>query len=100
MHRMLAAFFGPTGPGNEQILKAQYGQSKPGLSLIVIRGFLAPVPTAEELDEINDVIQRLDSTRCTLQEHALRTLELRSRLTNALLAPGPSTSCTPSVRAS
>ncbi len=34
LHRVITAFFSPSGPGNSQILDAQYGQSKPGLSLL------------------------------------------------------------------
>jgi type I restriction enzyme S subunit len=85
MHRMLVAFFGASGPGNEQILKAQYGL-KPGLNLEQIRRFIVPDPTHRELLEILSTIRNQDSLKAALQLHVSSSLKLKHDLLNRLIS--------------
>ena len=84
MHRMIAAFLGPDGPGCEQIKRAQYGL-KPGLSLIAIRGFQIPVLTPAELESVNRTISHLDSLRSTQHKHFDGLNTLQTQLINAFI---------------
>lgn len=87
MHRMIAAFFGPSGPGNEQILKAQYGQSKPGLSLTAIRNFIVPVLDTEALSTITSTILRFDALMDALKIQRLAIEKMSQHLINHLVSP-------------
>jgi type I restriction enzyme S subunit len=53
---LAAHYFVEGAPGNQQIVSAQYGQSKPGLSLENLRGFWIPVPAESEISVINSKI--------------------------------------------
>ncbi|WP_156522376.1 restriction endonuclease subunit S [Pseudomonas oryzihabitans] len=65
-------------PGNQQIVSAQYGQSKPGLSLENLRGFWIPVPTEGEISVINSKITCAYERLAQEEElaHQLRNLKL------------------------
>lgn len=52
-----ALFLAPGSPGNEQLLAAQYGQSKPGLNLKNLREFRIGVPPVAEMKQIESAIQ-------------------------------------------
>ncbi|MDX9724455.1 MAG: restriction endonuclease subunit S [Myxococcota bacterium] len=56
MAPFLAAYLSPDGPGQRQLLKESYGQSKPGLSLIQLRNLLTPVPSNHERVRIDECI--------------------------------------------
>jgi type I restriction enzyme M protein len=86
MHRMIAAFFGPSGPGNEQILKAQYGQSKPGLSLAAIRNFSVPVVDKEDLSTITSMILGFDALKDALKVQRLAIEKMSQQLINHLVS--------------
>jgi len=86
MHRILAAFFGPSGPGNAQIQKAQYGQSKPGLSLAAIRNFTVPVLEGKEVQEITSMIGRFDNAKEALKRQCLASKTMYQELTNHLVS--------------
>ena len=65
-------------PGNQQIVSAQYGQSKPGLSLENLRGFWIPIPAEGETSVINSKIA-CAYERLAQEEglaHQLRSLKL------------------------
>jgi type I restriction enzyme M protein len=86
MHRILAAFFGPSGPGDKQIQRAQYGQSKPGLSLIAIKGFVVPLPTDEQLHEITSGIEQLQSLKTRIGDQMVRFGKVKNDLINRLVS--------------
>lgn len=48
-------------PGNRQLLDAQYGQSKPGLSLDNLRSLVIPVPPQYERDELVGKIESIQA---------------------------------------
>lgn len=79
---MLMAFFSPDGPGNTQIVKAQYGQSKPGLSLDNIKNLLVPIPPPLEVNRITEVILEIASA----EKKASETLEVEMKLKSALMS--------------
>lgn len=86
MHRMLAAFFGPVGPGNEQIKKSQYGL-KPGLNLIDIKNFIIPLPSSNELSAITEKINQLDEAKIQHERHSASSAQLKQQLINTLIYP-------------
>lgn len=61
-------------PGNQQILDAQYGQSKPGLNLDNLRDLVIPVPNSEERDEI---VERLWCSQIKIEREAAYSSKLR-----------------------
>lgn len=75
---LAAHYFVKGAPGNQQIVSAQYGQSKPGLSLENLRGFWMPTPSEDEASAINGKIawayERLNSEEGLV--HQLRNLKL------------------------
>ncbi|MDT4831802.1 restriction endonuclease subunit S domain-containing protein [Metapseudomonas furukawaii] len=75
---LAAHHFVEGAPGNQQIVSAQYGQSKPGLSLENLRGFWIPVPAKGETSVINSKIA-CAYERLAQEEglaHQLRSLKL------------------------
>lgn len=86
MHRMLAAFFGPSGPGNEQIVNAQYGQSKPGLSLISIRNFKVPAMAGEELSRLTSNIVRIEQVKRAIHRRLANAAQLKQQLVSQFSA--------------
>jgi len=85
-HRMLSAFFGKNAPGNEQILKAQYGL-KPGLNLTALRNFSVPFPDETEFQRINERITAFDDLRQSSQRHLNATAAMKRELTNSFFTP-------------
>ncbi|MCC5849711.1 MAG: restriction endonuclease subunit S [Verrucomicrobia bacterium] len=84
-HRMISSFFGKNGPGNDQILKAQYGL-KPGLNLTALKNFLVPCPTENDLQEINECILNYDALRSDSQSHHQATMGLKCSINNTFLS--------------
>ena len=81
----LVAFFSPLGPGNQQIMNSQYGQSKPGLSLENIRTLQVPIPSKAELAQLDRIISDYTGYESRLAEE-LRQLEAtKSALMSDLL---------------
>ena len=58
--------------GQAQLERAQYGQTKPGLNLKQIRGFLLPVPGLKQQDEL---LEKLDQVRS--QSERMRRSRMR-----------------------
>jgi len=85
-HRMLSAFFGKNAPGNEQIIKAQYGL-KPGLNLTALRNFSVPFPDEAEFQRINERITAFDNFRQSSQRHLNATAAMKRELTNRFFTP-------------
>jgi restriction endonuclease S subunit len=83
---MLSAFFGKNAPGNEQILKAQYGL-KPGLNLTALRNFSVPFPDETEFQRINERITAFDDLRQSSQRHLNATAAMKRELTNSFFTP-------------
>ena len=54
-------------PGNQQLLDAQYGQSKPGLNLENLRALMVPVPPAQERIAI---VERLSCAQVSVEIEA------------------------------
>lgn len=84
-HRMISAFLGKNAPGNEQILKAQYGL-KPGLNLTALRSFSVPFPDEAELQRINEKITAFDDLRQSSEHHINSTAAMCRDLIDSLLA--------------
>lgn len=83
MHRMLAAFFGRNGPGNEQILRAQYGL-KPGLNLTALNNFIVPVTTDAQLAEITANLDSFDRTKAAVDTNVLSIAQLKQTVANQI----------------
>jgi type I restriction enzyme M protein len=81
-HRMISAFFGKSAPGNEQILKAQYGL-KPGLNLTALRNFSVPFPDEVDFQRINERIAAFDNLRQSSQRHLNATATMNRELSNS-----------------
>jgi type I restriction enzyme S subunit len=86
MHRIIAAFLSPSGPGNCQILDAQYGQSKPGLSLLGVRQFLIPIPVGAKRDAVLRTIDACEDNRRKLQKHLVVSRDIRMHLINRMVS--------------
>ncbi|MNK91862.1 Type-1 restriction enzyme EcoKI specificity protein [compost metagenome] len=82
----LSAFFSPSGPGNSQILSAQYGQSKPGLSLENVRSFHVPVPPYHELAQLTEIVKNQDVYEMSLATELAHLISLKSALMFDLLS--------------
>ncbi|MCG5494656.1 restriction endonuclease subunit S [Ectothiorhodospira variabilis] len=54
-------FLAKGAPGNEQLLDAQYGQSKPGLSLDNLKSLVIPIPAQKERDELVGMLESIKS---------------------------------------
>ena len=54
-----SAYLSPDGPGQKQLMKESYGQSKPGLSLVQLRNLQVPVIPADERESIDAGIARV-----------------------------------------
>ena len=81
----LVAFFSPSGPGNQQILNAQYGQSKPGLSLENVRSFRVPVPPQQELIQLSSIVKDHGVNEISAAMEFSRLVSLKSALMSDLL---------------
>lgn len=79
---LAVAYFSPSGPGNEQIAAAQYGQSKPGLSLDNLRSFLVPVPPATEAEKLAEAISDYGNA----ERLAIQSREAKIALKSALMS--------------
>ncbi|MPZ47284.1 MAG: hypothetical protein GEV05_28765 [Betaproteobacteria bacterium] len=82
-HRMLSAFFGKNAPGNEQILRAQYGL-KPGLNLTSLRNLVVPYPDLDELQRITESIFAFDKLRRATQQSLSAIATMKRELCDAL----------------
>ncbi len=82
----LEAFFSPSGPGNHQILNAQYGQSKPGLSLENVRSFHVPVPPDHELAQLSEIVKDHSDYEMNVATELSHLISLKSALMSDLLA--------------
>ncbi|MEL6614016.1 MAG: hypothetical protein AAFQ53_18115, partial [Bacteroidota bacterium] len=51
-----SAYLSPDGPGQKQLMRESYGQSKPGLSLVQLRNLVVPVLPADERESIDAAI--------------------------------------------
>ncbi|NTE56097.1 restriction endonuclease subunit S [Agrobacterium tumefaciens] len=81
----LEAFFSPSGPGNHQILNAQYGQSKPGLSLENVRSFHVPVPPHQELAQLSEIVKDHSDYEMNVATELSHLISLKSALMSDLL---------------
>lgn len=81
----LEAFFSPSGPGNHQILNAQYGQSKPGLSLENVRSFHVPVPPHHELAQLSEIVKDHSDYEMNVATELSHLISLKSALMSDLL---------------
>lgn len=85
MSEMLVAFFSPDGPGNSQVLNAQYGQSKPGLSLENVRNFFIPIPPRSEIELITDAVRNISMVESQSATALKDKISLKSALMSDLL---------------
>ncbi|SKA16777.1 restriction endonuclease subunit S [Consotaella salsifontis] len=81
----LEAFFSPLGPGNNQILSAQYGQSKPGLSLENVRSFYVPVPPRHELAQLSKIVKDHGVYGMNVAKELSHLISLKAALMSDLL---------------
>jgi restriction endonuclease S subunit len=82
----VATYLSPGAPGNAQVLAAQYGQSKPGLSLTNVRSFLIPTPSFAEMSEIQAAVASVQD-RIGGEERELESLrDTKSALMSVLLS--------------
>jgi type I restriction enzyme S subunit len=83
----VAMYLSPGAPGNVQVLAAQYGQSKPGLSLANVRSFLVPIPSAAEMLSIQEVVASVQD-RITSEERALENIRIVKQSLMSVLLTG------------
>jgi len=78
-------YLAPGAPGNQQLIDAQYGQSKPGLSLDGLRGLWIPIPSSEEQEQIIDRIMSAQNRIEIEGSYARQMRDLKSGLMDDLL---------------
>lgn len=83
--QLIATFFSPSGPGNEQLGQSQYGQSKPGLSLENLRDLLVPTPPSSELAVINGILANFEDIILSRAAEFAQLQSLKSALMSDLL---------------
>jgi type I restriction enzyme S subunit len=79
--RFLSMFLTDEHGGQRQIKASQYGQTKPGLNLDQIRGFLVPCPPLEVQDRFLAIWDQYDYMLC----HKMKALEQSNRLFDSLV---------------
>lgn len=75
---LIANFLSPGAPGNQQLVNAQYGQSKPGLNLDNLRDLQVPVPRRSEGEMIAERLAE-DQASIELEAEYLGQLQALKR---------------------
>jgi type I restriction enzyme S subunit len=78
-------FFVGGAPGHQQLVDAQYGQSKPGLSLENLRKFSIPIPPDEERQMIIQRIHGAQDRGDVEQRYAMQLRAMKEGLMDDLL---------------
>ncbi len=78
-------FFVGGAPGHQQLIDAQYGQSKPGLSLENLRKFSIPIPPDEERQMIMQRIHGAQDRGDVEQRYAMQLRAMKEGLMDDLL---------------
>jgi type I restriction enzyme S subunit len=81
----VSTYLSPGAPGNAQVLAAQYGQSKPGLSLTNVRSFLIPIPSVAEMLEIQAAVASVQDRMVTEERELVNLRDTKSALMSILL---------------
>ena len=83
---LLAAHYLVQGaPGNQQLIDAQYGQSKPGLNLENLRDLRVPCPSTEERTAVVERIASVDMRIETEERYLSKLSEFKQGLMDDLL---------------
>ncbi|MEQ1566831.1 MAG: restriction endonuclease subunit S [Myxococcota bacterium] len=85
MATFFAAYLSPDGPGQKQLMKAFYGQSKPGLSLVQLRDLRVPTVPPEERRRIEGVLDSMARAATQQAEKLTTLLRLKAGLLQDLL---------------
>jgi type I restriction enzyme, S subunit len=83
---LAAVFFSPDGPGNAQVLRAQYGQSKPGLNLKNLRDLMIPIPPVSEAKKITEMVLQFSMLSHQSEKELRSLITVRAALLSSLLS--------------